>query len=1210
MRSQLNRRVLKWAALRGGLAVVLAALPCPADSVVVFNEISYHPRDDAAGLEWVELHNQMGIDIDLSMWSLSGAVAYTFPPGTRIGAGDFLVVAASPPEVRALAPDPAQVLGPFSGRLANGGATLRLINNSGRLMNEVRYGDDGDWPVAPDGSGVTLAKVNPLRESDAPSNWTWSDQVHGTPGRANFEAGGPRARGLRFNEWTGVQAEPARIELIHTGTEPVDLTGTRIEVLGRVPGTSGLGPMVLQPGACVVLTDYALGLLFGETDRLFLWSAEDRVLDAVRTDRILRGRYPDGTGPWLFPAWPTLGSANRFEVCPDIVINEILYHSLETPAPSGGGTVTLVPEQVESRTWIELVNKGGHEVDLSGWRLTKGVDFEFPDGTVLGPDAYVVVAKDAATLQSIHPDVRILGDLGGHLSNKGEEVLLVDRAGNPVDRVHYHDGGAWPAYADGGGCSLELRDPRVDNGRPEAWAASDESGRAHWQSFSYRGVAAPSPVGDDSLYSEFVMGLLDAGEVLIDDLHVVEDPDGAATELLQDGDFTAGLAKWRILGNHRRSRVDLDPADGANPVLHLTASGPTEHMHNHAETTLAARRWISNGRTYEVRFRARWVAGSPLLHTRLFFNRLARTTVLPVPDHPGTPGRRNSRAQANIGPTFGDLRHSPPVPDAHQPVTVTVRAGDPDGVKTVTLHFREDDEAWQAETMDLVAGIYTAAIPGQGQGTLVQFYVQARDGLGEVSWYPAAGPESFAQYRVQDHKARTTGVHNYRIVMRNEQRDLLYEPTHLMSNERQGATLIVNEDEVYYSAGVRLKSSEHGRPKDTRVGFDIALDPAVPFRGVHGDLAFDRSNGQQVGQQEMLLHTAMNRFGGPSKYHDLGYVIAPKDAHTSGAEVQMARFDRIYTREAFGEAGGSGTLFEYELVYPLTQTVGNDPEGLKIPQEGGGYRGLSVTTYLGPDKEDYRWHFLIKNRRDLDLYDPIIRMTSVLGLSGQALDEGIAQTLDVGQWIASFAVGATHGVQDNWISGASHNALFYHRPTDDKVLFFLHDMDYTQGGMSLKTNAVLRAITADPHWNRVFYSTVYGFLQTSYNRGYLSYWAAQYAALLPEQGWSSWLSYMDTRGRNVMNQVTAAVPAYVPFDVTSAARGLSPDGLARVQGRAWLDVHEIRTAATGAALDLTWVDLVTWQADVPVDTGQSAITLEAYDWLDGRAGSETIPVQP
>ena len=39
-----------------------------ADSVVVFNEIHYHPATNETALEWLELHNQMSIDVDLSGW--------------------------------------------------------------------------------------------------------------------------------------------------------------------------------------------------------------------------------------------------------------------------------------------------------------------------------------------------------------------------------------------------------------------------------------------------------------------------------------------------------------------------------------------------------------------------------------------------------------------------------------------------------------------------------------------------------------------------------------------------------------------------------------------------------------------------------------------------------------------------------------------------------------------------------------------------------------------------------------------------------------------------------------------------------------------------------------------------------------------------------------------------------------------------------------
>lgn len=74
-----------------------------------------------------------------------------------------------------------------------------------------------------------------------------------------------------------------------------------------------------------------------------------------------------------------------------------------------------------------------------------------------------------------------------------------------------------------------------------------------------------------------------------------------------------------------------DPDNAANHVLNLVATGSTEHMHNHVETTLANNRAVVNGRQYEVSFRARWVSGANSLHTRLYFNRVAKTTGWPCP---------------------------------------------------------------------------------------------------------------------------------------------------------------------------------------------------------------------------------------------------------------------------------------------------------------------------------------------------------------------------------------------------------------------------------------------------------------------------------------------------------------------------------------------------------------------------------------------------
>ena len=152
---------------------------------VVFHEVMYHPPGDEDALEWVELHNQMAVDMDVSEWRLAEGIDFTFPVGTIVPGGGHVVVAASPLALQT-ATGFADALGPFSGKLSNAGELLELRSNSGRLMDWLEYGDDGPWPVAPDGSGVSLAKSSPDAGSPDAANWRPSLQVGGTLGQLNF----------------------------------------------------------------------------------------------------------------------------------------------------------------------------------------------------------------------------------------------------------------------------------------------------------------------------------------------------------------------------------------------------------------------------------------------------------------------------------------------------------------------------------------------------------------------------------------------------------------------------------------------------------------------------------------------------------------------------------------------------------------------------------------------------------------------------------------------------------------------------------------------------------------------------------------------------------------------------------------------------------------------------------------------------------------
>src|SRR5262245_15004195 len=164
-----------------------------ADSVVVFNEINYHPATNEAANEWVELHNQMAIDIDLSAWFLEDDIQFTFAEGTIILGGGYLVIASNPTALRSAA-GVTNVVGPFTGRLNNGNGRIQLRDRNDRLMDEIEYRDGGKWPVAPDGSGATLAKLDPNSISGPPENWTSSMVIGGTPGARNFPDTNPPPR--------------------------------------------------------------------------------------------------------------------------------------------------------------------------------------------------------------------------------------------------------------------------------------------------------------------------------------------------------------------------------------------------------------------------------------------------------------------------------------------------------------------------------------------------------------------------------------------------------------------------------------------------------------------------------------------------------------------------------------------------------------------------------------------------------------------------------------------------------------------------------------------------------------------------------------------------------------------------------------------------------------------------------------------------------
>ena len=898
----------------------------------------------------------------------------------------------------------------------------------------------------------------------------------------------------------------------------------------------------------------------------------------------------------------------------DVVMGvELIGRRQTTPLVPGA------PFRESDNQWIELFNRSTTvDVELSGWQFSDGIDYDFAAGTTLTAGEYLVVARDPIQFASAHPDVQVVGPFGGSLARQGERLELTDDRGNPADIVRFYDGGRWHDMADGGGSSLELRDPDADNRRAQSWRSSDEQGRSDWQTITYRGTATRSSVGPDNQWREFALGLLDAGQILLDDIRVVEDPDGAAIDLIQNGSFESDAfgtspSAWRLLGthgSHGKSHVVPDPLDPANHVLHVVATDPMEHMFNHVETTLADGRAIQNGREYEISYQVKWLSGSDRLNSRLYFNRLAKTTPIVTPTGGGTPGRENSQYQQNVGPTYTDLQHQPVVPAVGQDVLVSVVANDPDNVSQVTLWYSVETDNWTAELMSRDnTGRYVATIPGQLAREVVQFYVEGRDSHGTISTYPADGRASRALYQVADGRHLPGAKHNIRIVMTQPDSDFLLLNTNALSNERIGATVIYDESTAFYDVGIKLKGSERGRTIEVRRSFNLRFQPDQPFRGVHETIAIDRSGaGNQYSQKEILVKHIVNHAGDvPGSYDDLVHVITPQDTHTGSAMLMMARYNDVFLDSQFTN-GSDGNLYEYELVYYPRTTVDGDPESLKLPYPSpDGVIGTPITD-LGDNQEDYRYIFLQKNNRAQDDYSQLMKFSKSFKLSGNAFLTAVTETIDVDQWLRAFAVTTLAGIGDSYSTGAEHNLQVYVRPEDGRVLFFPHDMDFSFTGSataSIIRSSDLNKLVSSAANLRTYLGHIHDIVTTTFNRDYMQPWVSHYNSLLPES-LSGFANFISSRATSALNQVNQRI-APVEFSVTTENTSLNAPYLT-IEGQGWVNVRQIYLEGAQEPLDVTWTDQRTWKTTVPLTPGANPLTFTAFDFQGQPIGTSSVTI--
>jgi regulation of enolase protein 1 (concanavalin A-like superfamily) len=1202
--------------------------PSSRKTGLVITEIMYKPapRSDSNVLDFIEIYNSNPFFEDISGYRLSGDIDYTFPPNTVLQGGAFLVVAKDPADLQAIY-GISNVHGPYTNDLPTEG-TVRLRNQVGHIYLEIPYSNLPPWPVAADGTGHSLALLRPSYGEGQPQAWGISDLVGGSPGRIDTVRGNP-LRNVVINEFLANTDAPLvdYVELYNHSNQEVDLSGC---ILTDDKDTNKL---VIASGTRIPARGFisfdqsqlGFGLNSGG-EKIYLWNSDrSRVLDALafepQASGISSGRFPDGAAS-IYPLRnQTPGAANGAILIRDIVINEIMYKPISAD---------------DDDEYVELYNKGTNAVDLAGWRFVAGITYNFPSNSVLAPNAYFVIAKNAARLTANHPGVlspaNTFGDFDGSLANKGERLALAmpdvayttnsqnqvttNRVYVVVDEVTYGTGGSWGKWHNEGGSSLELIDPRADRRLAFNWGDSDETAKAPWTTIQYSG---PMDNGADTA-NFFEVLALGEGEYLLDDAEVIVNGNNSLTPA--NSTFESGLGSWQSRGTHVRSTLSNSGGVGGSRCLHIRASARGDAIANRNLCPIPAVSLSANPVT--LRAKVRWLRGWPELLLRLHGNYIEAVDKLQLPSNLGTPGARNSRARANNGPAIYQVSHHPVVPAAAEPVMVTARFHDVDPIASRLVKYRLDPAASYSSVPmndtgvngDAIAGdgLFSATIPGQPANTLVAFYVEAFDAGSPVaqSVFPLGAPQFEALVRFGD-PVVSGGFGTYRQwFTASNVTAWINRP--VLSNERILGTFVYGNFRAIYNIGSKYSGSPYhqGFPNPVTGGchysVDLPLDDILlgteNFNKIHapGNGPFD----DNTNQREQVAYWLARKMDLPWNYRRFinmfvngnrrgGTTHLMEDTETPGNDVVESRWPddpdgHLYKLQPWFEVGdGNGQSLGF----------GNQSWCLLV-------RFLSQGQY---DKARYRWNYLVRAAKGTaNDYTPVFELIDAANTppsNPTAYFNAINSVANIEQWMRTFAVHHSVGDWDHFGSRNSQNTYGY-VPQNGRWELMIWDFNIVLGngssaaGQNLfevtPTDSVMPNLYNNPTSRRAYLrglkelagthmapASVQPLIDAKHN-------ALLASGITPPENPQGVKTYIDSARSSILGQVATQDS---PTFTVGATAITTNNNLVTITGSAPMEVATIYV--NGVAWPVIWTSTRNFTIQIAVDSPTNTFAIQGRD---------------
>ena len=574
----------------------------------------YDPHED----EFIELYNAGSQPISLAGWRLGDAGSlsdyFRFPPDAVIEPGSYVVLFGGG--------NPSEFTTPVytdDGTIGDGltdtGESIHLINDYG---NEAAFLYQSTWP-----DDQSLVRTPPDGDTFAPHKTASPTEALFSPGHApetrpflNYplfisEVLADPPEGLEGDANRDGRYDPHKdefIELYNAGSRPISLAGWRLGDAGslsdyfRFPRDA-----IIEPGSYVVL--FGGGNPSGFTVPVYTddGTIGDGLTDTGESIHLINDYGNEAV--FLYQStWPDDQSLVRTPPDGDTFAPHKTASPTETPfspghAPDDEPETPEAPETPEPKTpsepiptyalfisevladppsgaagdanqdgqrdgyedeFIELYNADTNLISLAGWRLgdstSPGTHFQFPPDAVIEPGSYVVLFGGGNPLGFTVPIYTDDGRIGNGLTNSGENIQLINDAGNTIAVVSYDD---WPKDQ-----SIVRIPPDGDTFAPHKTASPTETpfSPGHAPDDEPETPEAPETPEPKTPSEPIPTYALFISEVLADP------PSGAAGDANQDGQRDGYEDEFIELYNADSTSVDISGwrlGDSTSPDTHF-----------------------------------------------------------------------------------------------------------------------------------------------------------------------------------------------------------------------------------------------------------------------------------------------------------------------------------------------------------------------------------------------------------------------------------------------------------------------------------------------------------------------------------------------------------------------------------------------------------------------------------------------------------------